>query len=346
MTRPVAAATLPPLILLLLSLVSKSLTAGEPGRAALVSGVCSISITVRDTEHAVRFYTDVLNFRKVTETELKGEAYQRLTGVAGARARTVRMMLGDETIELTEYLAPHDGRAMPADSRSNDHWFQHIAIVVRDIDEAYRQLRKHKVEHASSAPQRLPDWNKAAGGIEAFYFRDPDGHFLEVIHFPRGKGQPKWQETTDRLFLGIDHTAIVVADTDASLSFYRDHLGLAVVGESENFGSEQEHLNNVFGARLKITSLRARSGPGIELLEYLNPRDGRRAPPDSKANDLWHWQTRLRANKLSTAVDVILAGGGQNVSPEVVDASDKRLEYTQSLLARDPDGHAVLFTDR
>ena len=346
MTRPLAAATWPHLILLLLSLVSKPLTAGEPGQAALVSGVGSIGMTVRDAERAARFYSDVLNFRKVAETELNGEAYQRLTGVAGARARTVQMTLGDETIELTEYLAPRDGRPMPADSRSNDHWFQHIAIVVRDIDEAYRQLRKHKVGHASSAPQRLPDWNKAAGGIEAFYFRDPDGHFLEIIHFPRGKGQPKWQETTDRLFLGIDHTAIVVADTDASLSFYRDRLGLAVVGESENFGSEQEHLNNVFGARLRITSLRAQRGPGIELLEYLNPRDGRRPPRDSKADDLWHWQARLRTNDLGRAVDAVRAGGGRKVSPEVVDASDRRLEYTQGLLARDPDGHAVLFTDK
>jgi catechol 2,3-dioxygenase-like lactoylglutathione lyase family enzyme len=69
------------------------------------------------------------------------------------------------------------------------------------------------------------------------------------------------------MFLGIDHTAIVVGNTDASLSFYRDMLGLRVAGESENYGTEQEHLNNVFGAQLRITSLRAAAGPGIELLE-------------------------------------------------------------------------------
>ena len=59
---------------------------------------------------------------------------------------------------------------------------------------------------------------------------------------------------------GIDHTAIVVANTEASLKFYRDALGLQIAGTSENYGTEQEHLNNVFGARLRITSLRAGSG--------------------------------------------------------------------------------------
>jgi catechol 2,3-dioxygenase-like lactoylglutathione lyase family enzyme len=41
-------------------------------------------------------------------------------------------------------------------------------------------------------------------------------------------------QTTGRLFLGIDHTAIVVSDTEASLKFYRDVLGMTVAGESEN----------------------------------------------------------------------------------------------------------------
>lgn len=68
------------------------------------------------------------------------------------------------------------------------------------------------------------------------------------LQFPEGKGDAKWQRK-DRLFLGIDHTAIVVSNTEASLKFYRDVLGLHIAGTSENYGTEQEHLNNVFGAR-------------------------------------------------------------------------------------------------
>jgi catechol 2,3-dioxygenase-like lactoylglutathione lyase family enzyme len=246
---------------------------------------------------------------------------------------------------LTEYLAPR-GRPIPTDTRSNDRWFQHIAIIARDMDEAYRHLRKHKVEHGSSGPQRLPDWNKKAGGIMAFYFKDPDGHYLEVLQFPPDKGDDHWHEKTDRVFLGIDHTAIVVADTEASLDFYRDRLGLKVVGEGENHGTEQEHLNNVFGAWLRITTLRPPRGPGIEFLQYLAPQDGRPTPRDSRANDLWHWQIRMKTSHVGEVADALRASPGRFVSPGVIVLSDDQLGYAKGLLARDPDGHALLFTDK
>src|ERR1700757_1439209 len=268
---------------------------------ALVDGVDAVGITVSDMDRAVEFYSKVLTFQKVSDTEVAGENYEHLEGVFGLRMRVVRMRLGDEFIELTEYLAPK-GRPIPVDSRSNDRWFQHIAIIVSDMDKAYALLRQNKVEHASSGPQRLPDWNKNAAGISAFYFKDPDEHPVEVLQFPPDKGVEKWHGPTNRLFLGIDHTAIVVGDTDTSLKFYRDVLGLRVVGESENYGIEQEHLNNVFGARLRITSLRAPTGPGIELLEYLSPRDGRPYPVDEHANDLIHRQTELYTEDEEAAI--------------------------------------------
>ena len=80
----------------------------------------------------------------------------------------------------------------------------------------------------------IPTSNKAAAGIRAFYFKDPDGHNLEVIYFPPEKGDPRWQNANGKLFLGIDHTAIVVEDTTRSLKFYRDLLGLKLAGESMN----------------------------------------------------------------------------------------------------------------
>jgi catechol 2,3-dioxygenase-like lactoylglutathione lyase family enzyme len=81
---------------------------------------------------------------------------------------------------------------------------------------------------------RAPSFLDAdAGGIRALYFRDPDGHPLEVLWFPQDKGNAKWHVPTDKLFLGIDHTAIVISNTEASLKFYRDRLGMEVAGESE-----------------------------------------------------------------------------------------------------------------
>jgi catechol 2,3-dioxygenase-like lactoylglutathione lyase family enzyme len=303
--------------------------------------VTSIGLTVADLERERAFFQDVLQFRLESELEHAGPAHEALEGVFGLRKRVARLALGAETIELTQFLAP-EGRPIPLDSRSNDRWFQHIAIVVRDLDAAYAHLRRHDVRHASSGPQRLPDWNPNAGGIEAFYFKDPEGHVLELIEFPPGKGDPRWQamaSAADTLFLGIDHTAIVVDDTERSLAFYRDVLGLSVVGASENHGTEQEHLNNVFGARLRITALRGRSGPGVEFLEYLAPEGGRPYPLESRSNDLWHWETRFALGDLAALEAGLRRSAATFVSSGAVALEDG----TRALLVRDLDGHALEF---
>ncbi len=312
----------------------------QPAPAPLrVRSVDTVGLTVSDVDRSIDFFSRVLTFERVSDVEVHGEEYERLQGVFGLRMRVVRMRLGDEQIELTQYLAP-EGRPLPPDARSNDRSFQHVAIIVSDMEKAYARLRAHKVRHASTGPQRLPDWNKDAGGIEAFYFKDPDGHALEILKFPPGKGSPKWQRT-DRLFLGIDHTAIVVGDTEESLRLYRDVLGLRVAGGAENYGTEQEHLNNVFGARIRITAVRAPEGPGIEFLEYLAPRDGRPAPADLRANDLAHWQTTLVAEDVEGAARRLFAARALFVSPGAAVLRDGLLGFVKGLMFRDPDGHAL-----
>jgi catechol 2,3-dioxygenase-like lactoylglutathione lyase family enzyme len=329
------------LVLAVVLLVAPQAAAQQP----LVTEVAAVGMTVSDMDRSVKFFTDVLTFEKVSDVEVFGAEYERLQGVFGLRMRVVRLKLGEELLELTEYLAPR-GRPIPVDARSNDRWFQHVAIIVTDMDRAYARLRQFKAEHASTGPQTLPAYITAAAGIKAFYFKDPDGHALEILQFPAGKGDARWHRATERLFLGIDHTAIVVSDTEASLKFYRDTLGLRVAGESENYGPEQEHLNSVFGARLRITALRAPSGPGIEFLEYLAPRTGRAYPPDARANDLIHWQSRLTVGSAIVATGAVRAGRFTWVSPGVVALPQPALGFAKGALVRDPDGHAVLLAER
>jgi catechol 2,3-dioxygenase-like lactoylglutathione lyase family enzyme len=322
-----------------------SVQAAPPAYGAQIQSIGPILTTVGDMDRSIEFYSKVLTFEKISDREVDGEEVEHLFGVFGARVRLVDMKLGDESIQLAQFVAPR-GRPIPVDSKSNDLWFQHIAIIVSDMDRAYAILRQNKAEYASSAPQRLPDWNKNAGGIRAFYFKDPDEHPVEILWFPEGKGDPKWHRLSDRLFLGIDHTAITVSDTDASLKFYRDLLGLRVAGESENYGTEQEHLNNVFGAHLRITALRAPAGPGIELLEYLSPRDGRPFPLDEHANDLVHRATVLFTRDPEAAAQQVNAAHAKFVSSGVVVNLTQELAFTKGFLVRDPDGHAIEIVGR
>lgn len=335
-------------------LAAAALLAGRPvaaqrapeNQSIALAGVATIGFTVADLERSMEFFTSALGFAADGGVrEVVGSGYEALTGVFGVRMRVARLRLGDEILELTEYLAP-EGRPMPVDTRSQDRWFQHVAIVVSDMDAAYRRLREHKVRHASTGPQLLPDANPNAGGIRAFYFKDPDGHFLELIWFPPGKGDPRWQRGKSApLFLGIDHTAIVVRDTETSLRFYRDLLGFSVAGQSRNFGTEQAHLNNVEGASLLITGLKLPAGPGVELLEYITPSNGRDFPADARANDILHWQTTFvarRADELALAATM----GSPLVSRGVAELPDTALGFRRGVMLRDADGHVVRIVDR
>jgi catechol 2,3-dioxygenase-like lactoylglutathione lyase family enzyme len=316
----------------------------SPASQAAVREVSAVGLTVGDLDREVEFFTKVLLFEKLSESKLAPGAADELLGLTGTQLRTAELRLGDEHIILIEHVT-NKGRRIPADSRSFDHWFQHIAIVVSDMDAAYEHLRGAKVKHVSTAPQTLPAWNKDAGGIKAFYFRDPEDHVLEIIWFPPGKGDLKWQplgqaagsETGTPLFLGIDHTAIVVGDTDRSLVFYTNVLRLHVVGGAENYGAEQEHLSQVFGARLRITALRAERGPGIEFLEYITPPGGRPLPPNAQANDLVFWRTHLVVDDYAFLSD---GKGGMFARPV------SRPGASGSFIVRDPDGHALQLEDR
>lgn len=316
---------------------------------AQVSKIESVGFTVSDMDKAIDFYTRVLPFRIISDKEIWGSDFEHLSGVFGARVRVVRLQLGNETLELTEYLTPN-GRPIPVDSRSNDRWFQHIAIIVSDMDKAFEILKKNKVRFASTAPQTLPKTIPAAFGISAFYFKDFDRHVLEILHFPPDKGAAKWHELEkdkNKLFLGIDHTAIVVGDTDESLKFYRDALGLNIAGTSENFGTEQEHLNNVFGAKLHITGLHTpEDGIAVEFLEYLAPTDGRPFPKDTRSNDLWHWQTSFEAKQIEGLMSVIKQKNYDFISTGIIKTDENNFGFNKVFLVRDADGHAVRILEK
>lgn len=310
-----------------------------------VDGVDAIGITVSDMERALDFYTKVLPFTVVSQAEVSGESYEHLKGLFGIRYRKVRLKLGDEEIELTDYLTS-GGRFIPDDSKSNDLWFQHIAIVVSNMDSAYARLRKHNVLHVSTGPQTLPKTIPAAFGVKAFYFSDPDGHNLELIYFPEGKGNPKWHTKTNKIFLGIDHTAIGISATQQSLEFYDGLLGLTRAGDSYNFGVEQEHLNNVFGASLHITGNKGTEGPGVEFLEYLTPKTGRPYPKDSRADDLVHWETIFVTRELDQLFSKLKSANVLFVSPSIVNIVENNYSYKRGFYVRDPDGHVVGIFER
>ncbi len=333
------------LAVLLLITALPALLAAQAAGGGHILQIGPVVMTVSDMDRAVEFYSGVLTFEKQGEVTRTGREIDELYGLENARVRTVDLKLGDESLELMQFIGTK-GAAVPADMRSNDLSFQHVAIIVSDMDKAYAMLRQNHVQHISPYPQTLPDWNTAAAGIKAFYFKDPDGHPLEVLQFPSGKGDPKWQKAGGKVFLGLDHTAIAVSNTDASLGFYHVLLGLRVAGESENYGFEQEHLNNVFGAHLRVTSLRSSGGIGVEFLEYISPRDGRPAAENGNAADISHHETVLLVDDIASLNSALMDRKYLPVSVKPIAGSKLLFHATQAELIRDPDGHSLLLLQR
>jgi catechol 2,3-dioxygenase-like lactoylglutathione lyase family enzyme len=248
----------------------------EVHNAQMASLHCvGVELGAHHPEKLAQFYVDALSFT------IFREAHEEL-----------ELKLGDCLLRLRRV----QGRPMPSDSRSHDRWFRHLAIVVRNMAAAVKRVHQFSPRRVSTQPETLPSWNEASGEIEAFYFRDPEGHPLELIHFPADKGRPQWQRSGNDLFQGVDHTAIVVGSALASIAFYRTLALLTPIAVAHNYGAEQARLSQLDGADLRATSLgnRATRAPSLELLEYTTPRDGRAMPPDTSRNDVW-WSASIFA---------------------------------------------------
>ena len=141
-------------------------------------------------------------------------------------------------------------------------------------------------------------------------------------------------------------TAIAVSNTDASLAFYDTLLGMRVASESDNYGFEQEHLNNVFGAHLRITALRSPSGIGVEFLEYITPRDGRPASAAASPTDIDHHETVIVVDDLAGLNAQLHAQNFSGVAVKQIADSGLLLNASQVELVRDPDGHFLLLLQR
>ena len=127
-----------------------------------VQRIRAIGLTVTDAARSQDFYTRALGFKTVSDITVNGRDYSDMEGIPDAKIRIVTLQLGDELIELMEYLNI-EGKPIPSDSQSNDLWFQHMAIAVSDMDRAYAHLRAFPIEPISVEPQTIPPGNKLRG---------------------------------------------------------------------------------------------------------------------------------------------------------------------------------------
>jgi catechol 2,3-dioxygenase-like lactoylglutathione lyase family enzyme len=255
----------------------------SPGR---VHALVGFGMNSPNARRLASFYERAFGALVERRDRLHEHRFIRWGGVQGGAECTV-MRVGEASIELLEF--DHPGRPYPQHVSPFDTRFQHLGIVVSDMPAAMERLARTAGWTAISigGPDQLP---KNAGGVTAFKFRDPDGHPLELLRFAADETPAYWLEAARTgVYLGIDHSALSVADVHRSVRFY-ESLGLTISGRSLNQGIQQERLDGVPAPVLDVISLAPpRPTPHVELLHYhttMRPRHDVPASRDASATRL------------------------------------------------------------
>jgi len=294
-----------------------------------VSRIDRMGLTVADLKAAERVYTEALGFRTVSLDVREGEAFAALTSLDGPQAQVAVMHLGAHILELVQFAEP--GRGYPQARAANDPWFQHFAIAVRDMDLAFEQLSRFAQQPISrGGPQLLPP---STGDVTAYKFRDPDGHPLELSHAPKS---PWAASSAKRATLGIDHSALAVADLEVSIRFYTQGLGLRLGAPALNQGPEQARLDGLDDPVVDIATLTTvESGPHLELLHYRRPKS--MSPPlNLNADDIAASRLVMHTESLDVVLERAALHNVASVPGRIVNTPTGR-----RVLLRDPDGHLL-----
>ena len=277
-----------------------------------VAGLRHLRLCSAQAKSLAAFYESALGFRWVATEHLSGARTQERMGITG-RVLRITLELGAQRIKLLQFV-DQPGRGYPADSGASDLVFQHFAIVVADMQEAMTQLSRASgwTPITCGGPQQLP---ASSGGVTAFKFRDPEGHPLELLAFPSGNTPDAWRHPSGPgPFLGIDHSAISVADSARSVAFYQS-VGLQVSSRSLNEGPIQAALDHLDQPVAEVIAMApAQAPPHVELLCY--QRSGTDAPLDLAANDVAATCLVFESDRHSLHPEVAAVPGHDLVDPD------------------------------
>ena len=130
-----------------------------------------VAICVKDMEHTIAFYADIIGMVKVFDRTF-GKAMGQLISEPNTQVRIVHMQLGDSVVELFDYASPQ-GRVPRADAKQYDYGLTHIGFMVEDFWGTYERL-------ISKGVQFLGDPVEIRPGVFVGYFRGAEYEVCEM----------------------------------------------------------------------------------------------------------------------------------------------------------------------
>ena len=134
----------------------------------LFLGLAHICIFTGNLEKSVGFYTENLGFTKVYETYIEKNDWN---------IKYVVVKLDRCIIELLE---PDDKKDLQL---SKEGTIAHIAIEVRNLAEAVKELKGKKVEFTTE----IFGFDKLLNGVEGAFIKGPSGELIELFEYKNEK---------------------------------------------------------------------------------------------------------------------------------------------------------------
>ena len=289
---------------LLLGQVAPSL-AQAPATSS-VAGFGNFSHIVADLDRSLQFYRDGLGL------EVSGpirpfepnETIMRLGNIMGAQTRYTALKVPGSVmgVELIEY---KDIDRRPVHPRFQDPGTGNLSIRVRDVDATLARLKKAggRVVTLGGVPVEI------LGRIRVVFLQDPDGFLVEVSQpIPL----PAATKETPGNVLGAGFE-LTIADTEQTVAFYRDLLGLQpTVGASFNGDKLMADTAGTSGAEFRQTRLQVPgSSDAFTLIEF---RKIDRKPLGPRLQDPGMAMLQVIVRDVDSLVKKLKAGGAAVVT--------------------------------
>jgi catechol 2,3-dioxygenase-like lactoylglutathione lyase family enzyme len=145
-------------------------------KAVVIKDVSHVSIAVSDMDRSIAFYRDVFGWEQIFDECMEGEAFETLTGVAGAAGQACGGRIGSLRVELMHF------NFIPPVAASSGLGLRVLSMEVADARAAHGELVARGIP-VSGPPVEV-------FGVRMFFVLDPDGQGIEMCEYVAGG--PAW----------------------------------------------------------------------------------------------------------------------------------------------------------
>jgi catechol 2,3-dioxygenase-like lactoylglutathione lyase family enzyme len=191
----------------------------------ITSGIERILISVSDMQESLAFYRDWVGLRIVADQQLEPDKIQQLWNLPkGTKARAVSLRIDEQPVLLTLIeFQPGSDTTIREGAKPWDYAFHHIAFYVKNMETVYQALIEKGFTFISAPLQYTPF---PQSEVKEVFLVGPDD--VRIDHVERLT--PPIPEIKDN-YGKILEAVLVVENMQATIRFYRDILGIPLLGD-------------------------------------------------------------------------------------------------------------------